>query len=141
LNIPRCRWIKTVTVNPEDVRKAIRDDTILVSIMHANGEVGTIEPIKEIAKITKEKGVLFHTDAVASTGNIPVNVKEMGVDALSLAANMFYGPKGVGALWLKRAPGSCLCWTGGYKKEGGAPARKMWRGSWGWGKPRRWHAS
>jgi len=76
-------------VDPADVRKAIRDDTILVSIMHANGEVGTIEPIKEIAKVTKEKGVIFHTDAVGTTGNIPVDVTEMGVDSLSLAGNMF----------------------------------------------------
>ena len=105
-------------VNPEDVRKAIRDDTILVSIMHANGEVGTIEPIKEIAKITKEKGVLFHTDAVASTGNIPVNVKEMGVDALSLAANMFYGPKGVGALWLKKGTRIMPLLDGGIQEGG-----------------------
>ena len=89
-------------VNPEDVRKALRKDTVLVSVMHANGEVGTLQPIKEIAKITKENNVLFHTDAVASTGNIPVNVQDLGVDALSLAANQFYGPKGIGALWLRK---------------------------------------
>jgi cysteine desulfurase len=89
-------------VNPEEVRKAITPDTVLVSIMHANGEVGTIEPIKEIAAITKEKGITFHTDAVATVGNIPVNVEELEVDALSLAGNQFYGPKGIGALWLKR---------------------------------------
>jgi cysteine desulfurase len=89
-------------VNPEEVRKAITPDTVLVSIMHANGEVGTIEPIKEIAAITKEKGIIFHTDAVATVGNIPVNVEELEVDALSLAGNQFYGPKGIGALWLKR---------------------------------------
>jgi cysteine desulfurase len=89
-------------VNPEEVRKAITPDTVLVSIMHANGEVGTIEPIKEIAAMTKEKGITFHTDAVATVGNIPVNVEELEVDALSLAGNQFYGPKGIGALWLKR---------------------------------------
>jgi cysteine desulfurase len=89
-------------VDPEEVRKNIRPDTILVSIMHANGEVGTIEPIQEIAKITREKKVVFHTDAVATCGVIPVNVKEMGVDALSLAGNQFYGPKGSAALWVKR---------------------------------------
>ena len=89
-------------VDPEDVRKSLRKDTVLVSIMHANGEVGTIEPIREIAKITRENNVVLHTDAVATAGTIPVNVKEWGIDALSLAGNQFYGPKGVGALWLRK---------------------------------------
>jgi cysteine desulfurase len=89
-------------VDPDEVARSLRKDTVLVSIMHANGEVGTIEPIAEIAKLTKEAGVIFHTDAVATTGTIPVDVRELGVDALSLAGNQFYGPKGVGALWLKK---------------------------------------
>jgi len=89
-------------VDPEDVRKSLRKDTVLVSVMHANGEVGTIEPIQEIAKITRESNVVFHTDAVATAGTIPVDVKELGVNALSLAGNQFYGPKGVGALWLRK---------------------------------------
>ena len=105
-------------VNPEDVRKAIRGDTILVSIMHANGEVGTIEPIKEIAKITKEKDIPFHTDAVATVGNIPVNVKELGVDTLSLAGNMFYGPKGIGALWVKKGTRILPLLDGGIQEGG-----------------------
>jgi cysteine desulfurase len=109
---------KNGIVNPEDVRKAIRKDTILVSIMHANGEIGSIQPIKEIAKITREKDILFHTDAVASAGNIPVNVKDLGVDALSLAANMFYGPKGVGALWLKKGTRIMPLLDGGIQEGG-----------------------
>lgn len=88
-------------VDPEEVARNLRKDTILVSIMHANSEVGTIEPIKEIAEVVKQSGALFHTDAVATAGTIPVNVKELGVDALSLAGSQFYGPQGTGALWLK----------------------------------------
>jgi cysteine desulfurase len=89
-------------VDPDEVAKNLRKDTILVSIMHANSEVGTIEPIKERASVVKKSGAIFHTDAVATAGTIPVDVKELGVDALSLAGNEFYGPKGSGALWLKK---------------------------------------
>ncbi len=89
-------------VDPSDVEKAIRDDTILVSIMHANNEIGTIEPIAEIGKITKARGVIFHTDAVVSCGNIPINVNEMGIDLMSIAANQFYGPPGIGALYISQ---------------------------------------
>jgi cysteine desulfurase len=89
-------------VSPDEVKRNIRDDTVLVSIMQANGEVGTIQPIQEIAKITRERKISFHTDAVATAGTIPVNVAELGVDALSLAGNQFYGPKGIGALWVRK---------------------------------------
>ena len=89
-------------VNQDDIAKSIREDTILVSVMHANSEVGTIQPIREIARLAKEAGAIFHTDAVATTGTIPVDVNELAVDALSLAGNQFYGPKGAGALWLKK---------------------------------------
>ncbi|MDH5695845.1 MAG: cysteine desulfurase [Dehalococcoidia bacterium] len=105
-------------VAPEDVRKSLRKDTVLVSIMHANGEVGTIEPIREIARITKENNVVLHTDAVATAGTIPVNVKELGIDALSLAGNQFYGPKGVGALWMRKGVRIIPFLDGGVQEEG-----------------------
>jgi cysteine desulfurase len=89
-------------VNPTDIEKAIREDTILISIMHANNEIGTIEPIAEIGKIAKARKVTFHTDAVVSCGNIPVDVDEMGVDLMSIAANQFYGPPGIGALYIRQ---------------------------------------
>ena len=89
-------------VTPDDVAKAITKETILVSIMHANNEIGTIEPIEEIGRITKEKGVLFHTDAVATTGWIPVEVKALGVDALSFSGHQFYGPKGAAGLFVRK---------------------------------------
>ncbi len=105
-------------VNPDEVRKRIRKDTVLVSIMHANGEVGTIEPIPEIARITRENNIPFHTDAIASAGTIPVNVKELGVDALSLAGNQFYGPKGVGALYIRKGVRVMPLLDGGVQEEG-----------------------
>ncbi len=105
-------------VNPDDVRKNIRKDTVLVSIMHANGEVGTIEPIREISEITRNSNIVFHTDAVATSGTIPVNVKDLGVDALSLAGNQIYGPKGVGALWIRRGVRIIPYLDGGIQEDG-----------------------
>jgi cysteine desulfurase len=105
-------------VDPEAVRKSIRKDTVMVSIMHANGEIGTIEPIKEIAKITREMKIPLHTDAVATAGTIPVDVGELGVDALSLAANQFYGPKGVGALWIRKGVRLMPLFDGGIQEGG-----------------------
>lgn len=89
-------------VTPEQVEEAIRPDTCLVTIMYANNEIGTIQPIKEIGKICKEKGVLFHTDAVQVAGQLHINVKEQNIDMLSISAHKFHGPKGAGALYARK---------------------------------------
>ena len=89
-------------VRVKDLEDAITDETILITVMHANNEIGTIQPIAEIGKIANEHGIYFHTDAVQTVGKIPVNVNEMNVDMLSLSSHKLYGPKGIGALYIKK---------------------------------------
>jgi cysteine desulfurase len=105
-------------VDPESVRKAITDTTILISIMHANNEIGTIQPIGEIGKIARKAGIYFHTDAVQTTGHIPVNVNELKVDMLSMSAHKFYGPKGVGVLYVRKGARLTSLIHGGEQESG-----------------------
>jgi cysteine desulfurase len=100
-------------VSPDALKEALTDDTAIVSVMHANNELGTIQPVAELAAITRTRGALFHTDAVQSVAKIPVNVRELGVDLLSLSAHKFNGPKGAGALWIKRGTRIAPILTGG----------------------------
>jgi len=105
-------------VSPDDVASAITRETILVSIMHANNEIGTIEPIEEIGRIAKERGVLFHTDAVATTGWIPVDVRTLGVDALSFSGHQYYGPKGAAGLFVRKGVRIKPLIEGGIQEDG-----------------------
>ena len=100
-------------VDPDDVSKRIRPDTILISIMHANNEIGTIQPIEEIGRIAEEADVYFHSDGVQSTGKIPVDVRELKVDLYSMSAHKIHGPKGVGALFIKKGTAIKPMMTGG----------------------------
>ncbi len=105
-------------IHADALAAAIRPDTVLVSIMHGNNEVGTIEPIAELAAAARERGVLFHTDAVQTTGKIAVNVRDLGVDLLSISAHKFYGPKGVGGLYVRDGVELVPVIHGGHQEEG-----------------------
>jgi cysteine desulfurase len=104
-------------VSVDRMRDAITPDTALVSVMHANNEIGTIQPIAEIAAVAHERGALFHTDAVQSAGKIPIDVRALGVDMLTIAGHKFYGPKGTGALWMKRGVRLVSPLTGGKQER------------------------
>ncbi|MFA5143236.1 MAG: cysteine desulfurase NifS [Candidatus Omnitrophota bacterium] len=105
-------------VRMDALKKAITDKTILITIMHANNEVGTIEPIEEIGNITKERGIYFHTDAVQSVGKVPLDLKKMNVDLLSLSGHKLYGPKGIGALYIKKGTKIASLLQGGHHEMG-----------------------
>lgn len=107
----------TGIVSADDLRSALTDETALVSVMHANNEIGTVQPIGTLAGLARERGALFHTDAVQSAGKIPVDVKALGVDLLSMAGHKMYGPKGTGALWIRRGVRLLPFQTGGRQER------------------------
>ncbi len=105
-------------VDPEEIKKAVRDDTILVSVMFANNEMGAIQPIGEIGRFCREEGILFHTDAVQAAGTIKIDVKELNIDMLSLSAHKFHGPKGMGLLYLRNGVKIEKLIVGGHQERG-----------------------
>jgi len=121
-------------IRVEDFVEALRDDTILVSIMHVNNEVGTIQPVEEIGRICREKGILFHTDAVQSFGKIPVNVDVLNADLVSISAHKIYGPKGVGCLYIRRGTKIQKFTHGGGQERGRRPGTENVAGIIGFGK-------
>jgi cysteine desulfurase len=121
-------------VRPSDVKKAITGKTILISVIHANNEIGTIEPIAEIGRIAKEAGIYFHTDAVQTAGHIPVDVNELRVDLLSMSAHKLYGPKGAGALYVRRGTRMLSLMHGGEQERGRRAGTENVAGIVGFGK-------
>jgi cysteine desulfurase len=121
-------------VNPQDVRRALRPETILITVMHANNELGTIQPIEEIGRIAAEANVCFHTDAVQSVGKIPVDIEKLGVDLLSLSAHKLYGPKGAGALYIRSGTQLKPLMFGGHHERDRRPGTENVAGAVGLGK-------
>jgi cysteine desulfurase len=111
----------TGVLDPESIRRALRAETVLVSVMHANNELGTVQPIAEIARITREAGVVFHVDGVQALGKIPVNVSALGADLYSMSAHKLYGPKGVGALYVRKGTRIAALTFGGHHERDRRP--------------------
>ena len=107
-------------VDPDDIRRAIRPETVLISVMHANNETGAIQPLEKIGLAAKEQGILFHSDAAQSVGKIPVNVDELGVDLLTVAGHKIYAPKGIGALYIRKGVSTDA--VGAWRLPGGRQA-------------------
>ncbi|SDX72984.1 cysteine desulfurase [Acetomicrobium thermoterrenum DSM 13490] len=122
------------TIRPEELRKAIRPDTILVTIHFANNEIGTVQPIEQLGSICREQGVLFHTDAVQAAGHIPVDVKKLPIDLMTMAAHKMYGPKGVGALYIKKGVKIVPLIHGGGQERGWRSGTENTAGIVGFGK-------
>ena len=121
-------------IDPEDVRRALREETVLISIMHANNELGTLQPIEEIGKIAKEAGVVFHCDAVQSAGKVPIDVNRLGVDLLSISAHKIYGPKGTGVLYVRSGTSIEPLFYGGHAERDRRPGTENVPGIVGMGK-------
>lgn len=115
--VTRVRVGPSGVVEPEDVRKALRADTVLVSVMHVNNELGTVQPIAEIARLTRERRILLHVDGVQALGKIPVDVEALGADLYSVSAHKIYAPKGCGALWVRKSTPVAPCSFGGHHER------------------------
>jgi cysteine desulfurase len=125
-------------VAPQEIRRALRPDTKIISVMHANNELGTIQPLQEIAKVAHEAGVIFHSDGVQAAGKIPVNVAELGVDLYSITGHKFYAPKGVGALYVRKGTRLAPMFHGGHHERDMRPGTENVAGAAGLGRAAQW---